>query len=269
MFTLYVYKVKTLNLNDDNHTLYALESIKLEKDKVYFLDTHKSQLSQMSLIGFFRFILTEGENLVLNFTNNLTREQQGEYSLISNLCSIICRFLFQPIEELSYNVFGKESLKDTHIDYMSMLLRNLMFLGLAIVSFSQNYAYGALYILYKEQWTNDSTVAILQVYGIYILSMAINGVTEAFVMARSDKAKLKKMQYTMTVSSAIFVLAMFVFVKAGPTGIVWANIFNMISRIITNLVIIKEICPQDFRRLIKASIPNYKVFVGFVVTFIV
>mmetsp|Transcript_19828 Transcript_19828/g.19454 ORF Transcript_19828/g.19454 Transcript_19828/m.19454 type:complete len:138 (+) Transcript_19828:491-904(+) len=89
MLALYLYKVSSLKLNKESYNLYTIEKVKLEKESVLYLDTHKSQLSQMSLIGFFRFILSEGENLVLNMTSNLTMEQQGEYSLIANLCSII------------------------------------------------------------------------------------------------------------------------------------------------------------------------------------
>ena len=105
-----------------------------------------------------------------------------------------------------------------------MLLRHLFVLGITIISFTQNYAFTCLYILYQQHWTNDSTVAILRIYGFYILAMAINGVTEAFVMAKSDKNQLRKLQISMTISSTIFIAAMFVFVQAGPTGIVWANI---------------------------------------------
>jgi len=269
MLALYLYKVNSLKLNTDNHSLYAIEKIKVEKDKVYFLDVHKTQLTQLSLIGIFRFLLAEGENLVLNFTSNLTMEQQGEYSLISNLCSIICRFIFQPLEELSYNIFGKESLKDTHISYTSKLLRHLFFLGLAIVSFAHNYAYGALYILYKDQWTNESTVAILQVYGIYIFTMGVNGVTEAFVMAKSDKQQLRKMQYTMTISSTLFIVAMFFFVKVGPKGIVYANILNMLARIVTNIAIIHGIINDtaQFKTMLMDSLPNWKVFLALATTF--
>lgn len=254
--------------NLESIPLFSFKEIKLEKSSVYFLDVHKTQLAQMSLIGAFRFLLTEGENLVLNFTSNLTLAQQGEYSLISNLWSIIWRFIFQPLEELSYSVFGKESLKDTHIDYMSKLIRNLWFIGLLIVSFSQNFAYSALYVLYKEQWTNDSTVAILQAYGIYIFTMGINGITEAFVMARSDKPQLQTMQKTMTISSVIFVAAMFMFVKIGPTGIVYANIMNMLARIITNMSIIKKICIKDeFSHLIRHSLPKLHTIACVMLTF--
>jgi oligosaccharide translocation protein RFT1 len=269
MLLLYFYKAYNLDLNKDKHSLYSIQKVKLEKDRVYFIDEHKTQLAQISLIGAFRFLLAEGENLVLNFTTNLSMVQQGEYSLISNLCSIICRFIFQPLEELSYNIFGKESLKQTHIQYMSRMLRNLFFLGIVIISFSQNYAYAALYVLYRERWTNESTVSILQAYGVYIFTMGVNGVTEAFVMAKSNKDQLKKMQLTMTISSIIFILSMFMFVKIGPTGIVYANILNMISRILTNSTIIYTIIGDkgNFTELISNSLPNWKVWAAVILTY--
>lgn len=89
MFLLYLYKVSSLNLNNEEYNLYTIEKVKLEKESVLYLSEHKTQLSNMSFIGIFRFVLAEGENLVLNFTSNLTMEQQGEYSLIANLCSVI------------------------------------------------------------------------------------------------------------------------------------------------------------------------------------
>ena len=82
---LLMYKFQT----DEPVPLFSFKLIKLEKSQVYYLDTHITQLTQMSLIGVFRFLLTEGENLVMNFTSNLSMVQKGEYSLISNLLSII------------------------------------------------------------------------------------------------------------------------------------------------------------------------------------
>ena len=262
MLALYHYKVRSLNINKNNLNFYSLEEVKVEKENVYFLDVHKTQIFQMSLIGVFRFLLAEGEYLVLNFTSNLTMEQQGEYSLIANLCSIVWRFIFQPLEELSYSIFGKEALKSSHLDYMCKLLRHLIFIGWVIIWFSQNYSYTGLFILYREKWTNDSTIAILQAYSIYIFVMGINGVTEAFAMAKSDKETLKKMQYTMTASSVVFIIAMFFFVKIGPTGIVYANILNMIARICTNMYIISHICEtkEEYFSIFKNSMPNWKVF---------
>ena len=85
MLILYHYRIKNLKINKHNFNLYSIEKIEVSSESTFYLDTHKSQLFQMSFIGVFRFILAEGENLVLNFTSNLTMEQQGEYSLIANL----------------------------------------------------------------------------------------------------------------------------------------------------------------------------------------
>jgi len=32
---------------------------------------------------------------------------QAEFGLIANLISIVCRFVFQPIEEMAFNLFSK------------------------------------------------------------------------------------------------------------------------------------------------------------------
>lgn len=34
-------------------------------------------------------------------------KQAAEFGLISNLISIVCRFIFQPMEEIAYNLFSK------------------------------------------------------------------------------------------------------------------------------------------------------------------
>lgn len=34
-------------------------------------------------------------------------KEAAEFGLISNLISIVCRFIFQPMEEIAYNLFSK------------------------------------------------------------------------------------------------------------------------------------------------------------------
>ena len=36
---------------------------------------------------------------------------QAEFGLIANLISIVCRFVFQPIEEMAFNLFSKYNKK--------------------------------------------------------------------------------------------------------------------------------------------------------------
>jgi hypothetical protein len=52
-----------------------------------------------------KMFLTEGEKLVLKFTESLVH--QGVYSVVHNLGSLVVRMLFQPIEEMSFTLFSK------------------------------------------------------------------------------------------------------------------------------------------------------------------
>ena len=62
-----------------------------------------------------KLVLTEGEKMAIFYQTNATEESKGkallhiaaEFGLISNLISLVCRFIFRPIEEISYNLFAK------------------------------------------------------------------------------------------------------------------------------------------------------------------
>ena len=44
----------------------------------------------MSYLGLFRFLLAEGESLIMSWTSSLSLAMKGEYSLIANLCGMVC-----------------------------------------------------------------------------------------------------------------------------------------------------------------------------------
>lgn len=52
---------------------------------------------QFSIISFLRFLLAEVEKLVLININKDPRVS-AEFSLVSNLCSVLPRFIYLPIE---------------------------------------------------------------------------------------------------------------------------------------------------------------------------
>jgi oligosaccharide translocation protein RFT1 len=52
-----------------------------------------------------KLLLQEGEKIVLKVTDTLVN--QGVFSVISNLGSLVARFFFQPVEEISFTVFSK------------------------------------------------------------------------------------------------------------------------------------------------------------------
>ncbi len=116
-------------------------------------------LKHLTFNGIFRFILAEGEGLVISLTSTLSLAQQGEYSLIANLCSMVCRFLYQPMEEMSYNYYSKG--RGNQMKYFGSILKFILYLGVVLVAFSQVLSYQLLYFLYRDTWATPSTVLIL------------------------------------------------------------------------------------------------------------
>ena len=51
-----------------------------------------------------KFFLSEGEKFVMIYMALLTTS--AEYSLVAGLIGLICRFIFQPIEEASFILFS-------------------------------------------------------------------------------------------------------------------------------------------------------------------
>jgi O-antigen/teichoic acid export membrane protein len=56
-------------------------------------------------------------------------------------------------------------------------------------------------IVYTEKWATDSAVEIMRAYCFYTCFMAINGVSEAYIYAKADKATLRKLQITLFLTS--------------------------------------------------------------------
>lgn len=68
------------------------------KEKIYSILTFSWQ-------SFEKLLLQESEKIVLKFTNTFLN--QGVFSVVSNLGSLVARFLFLPIEEISFMFFSK------------------------------------------------------------------------------------------------------------------------------------------------------------------
>ena len=216
----------------------------------------------MTFLGVFRFLLAEGEGLAISVTSNLSLAQQGEYSLVTNLCSMVCRFLYLPIEELSFNIFAK---KINRAVYLASILKFLLYLGLTMIVFLNLYSYQILFLLYKSQWANTSTVYLLRIYSFYVLGMGINGQLESFVMATSqDMSRVKKI---LTGCSCVFVILLFLLIRIGPEGLIYANIINVTLRILFNGSFTLHLLEKDERiTVLKGLIPDSKVIASFIAT---
>lgn len=134
----------------------------------------------------------------------------AEFGLVSNLISLVCRFIFRPIEEISYNLFAKfkqeeatavnkeqkqldKKDKDEIIRILVQYLGGVMGIGISAIVFSQFCADDFIFLLYSEKWATNSAAEIMRAYCIALFFMSMNGMTEAFAYGLANKSVLNQL----------------------------------------------------------------------------
>ncbi|XP_059966548.1 protein RFT1 homolog isoform X5 [Mesoplodon densirostris] len=154
--------------------------------------------------SFLKQILTEGERYVMTFLNVLNFGDQGVYDIVNNLGSLVARLIFQPIEESFYIFFAKvlEREKDATLQkqedvavaaaVLESLLKLALLTGLTISVFGFAYSHLALDIYGGAMLSSGSGPVLLRAYCLYVLLLAINGVTECFTFAAMSKEEVDR-----------------------------------------------------------------------------
>ena len=119
--------------------------------------------------------------------------------------------MYKPIEEMSFNIYAKPEKDMGHLQFLTIIIRFVLYLSSILIIFSQFWSYHLLYFLYGSHWVNDSTILILQCYSVYVLLMGINGQLEVYVMARASQSQMKIINGILTSSSVLFLGALFYF----------------------------------------------------------
>ncbi|XP_065789564.1 man(5)GlcNAc(2)-PP-dolichol translocation protein RFT1 isoform X4 [Muntiacus reevesi] len=152
--------------------------------------------------SFLKQILTEGERYVMTFLNVLNFGDQGVYDIVNNLGSLVARLIFQPIEESFYIFFAKvlEREKDATLQkqedvavaaaVLESLLKLALLTGLTITVFGFAYSQLVLDIYGGAMLSSGSGPVLLRAYCLYVLLLAINGVTECFTFAAMSKEEV-------------------------------------------------------------------------------
>ncbi|XP_055413107.1 protein RFT1 homolog isoform X1 [Bubalus kerabau] len=201
--------------------------------------------------SFLKQILTEGERYVMTFLNVLNFGDQGVYDIVNNLGSLVARLLFQPIEESFYIFFAKvlEREKDATLQkqedvavaaaVLESLLKLALLTGLTITVFGFAYSQLVLDIYGGAMLSSGSGPVLLRAYCLYVLLLAINGVTECFTFAAMSKAEVDRYNFTMLALSSSFLVLSYVLTHwCGSVGFILANCFNMGIRITQSLYFI-------------------------------
>eukprot|EP01083_Nonionella_stella_P064359 167642_1 len=205
--------------------------------------TTNSALTSSSVMFFFqqfiKFLLTEGEKIVI-ISLNIDKDSQGVYALVSNLGSLVARYVFAQIEKTANTEFSKlDVAKDgtVIIDILSNVLKMVFILALICVCFSPNYSFMTLDVLYGEKWSKTDAPNALALYCWYLLFMSVNGVTEAFVQSYTPN---KWYQMFLVMVTVIYWIAVAVLMDQGVNGLIYANCLNMVLRIVYNCCFIHQ-----------------------------
>lgn len=184
-----------------------------------------------------KLVLTEGEKYVLDGALG-DMEESGAYGLVFNLGSLVVRIVFQPVEEIAGLVFGEQHHKhDQLMRQFVDIMRLVTMLGLLAVAFGPANAFLAIEILYSRRWSSSAAVSVLRIYCVYLLLLAINGVSEAFVFARISPKELRRYNFLLVGFSGLFLGCAIAAVRHPPlssaaASLVLANCINMSCRIL-------------------------------------
>ncbi|KAH6580023.1 hypothetical protein BASA60_003027 [Batrachochytrium salamandrivorans] len=191
--------------------------------------------------GIIKHLLTVGDRLIL-VASGVGNSGQGTYRLVSDLGSLVARIVFQPIEETSRAFFSKSltnpiayTLPDIlreSFQYLQTALQLHIILGGFFIFLAPNYT-SLLLELYNK--ADPETSRVLSVYCTYVPIMGVNGILEAFFQGVGDDKAVRQQSYYMMGFWVVFVSTSHLLIsvlRIGTSGLIVANIVNMLMRII-------------------------------------
>ena len=148
--------------------------------------------------GLFKHCLTEGDRIVLTIVAD--GYSQGVFAMVTSYGGIVSRVLLQPIEENSRIYFAQKQQEQQQIQnnnnsssisisILSLeesyytLIKLVLYIGFIFATIASNYTYVLLSMLAGRRWSENIIEAsnALSAFCFYILTMSLNGMTEAFV----------------------------------------------------------------------------------------
>ena len=214
-----------------------------------------------------KHLLTQGDTFLVSVLS--TAGVQGVYALANNYGGLLARLLFQPVEESSRNYFshllakvaGSKQAKTPTADIqeakksLETLVRLYMLLSTLIINVGPFAAPHLLTIVAGKQWASAGSV--LATYSLYIPFLALNGLTESFVASVASEAQVHRQSVWMGAFSVAFAVSAYLFMRVlgfGARGLVYANIVNMLCRIVWSTAFIRKYFARQGTRLDVAAL---------------
>ncbi len=222
-----------------------------------------------------KLLLTEGEKTVMLILQPISAFEQGVFSIVQNLGSLILRFIFQPLEEASAIQFSKEaseidtsihqwvekvsssSTRDSTVKYkmpstsayqaylrlafsFSTLSRFVTLVALIMMVFMPGNSSILFSILYGKTWSISPAPSAFIFYTYTLYVFALNGIFEAFLYALAPKEYIYGMNKVLVFISVIYIVISSLVTTTVPSGygahaFIIMNAFAMSLRIIFSL----------------------------------
>ncbi|XP_062578377.1 protein RFT1 homolog isoform X3 [Saccostrea cucullata] len=199
----------------------------------------------------FKQILTEGEKYIMTVFGVLSFGDQEESSRLFFSCS------FARGENLRQQ--SKDS-ADLVTSVLEHLLKTVTLIGSVILVFGQSYAFLALDLYGGSLLSAGTGPLLLRWYCLYVLVLAVNGITECFYFAVMSKKEIDSYNHKMLLFSIILLVSsLFLTRLVGSVGFVLANCINMACRILQSVYFIHNYYKDSGYKPLQGFIPSYPV----------
>ncbi|KAG8178456.1 hypothetical protein JTE90_026555 [Oedothorax gibbosus] len=196
-------------------------------------------------------LLTEGERYLMTFFSILTFAEQGLYDVVNNLGSLAARFIFLPVEDSAYLLFTQLLSRDKTsnpqenvslcLTILGNILKLMILLGLTILAFGYSYSQLLLHLYGGSKLSVGLGLTLMRWHCVYVLLLAINGVTEGFKFAVVNHTEIDRYNKHLVWLSAFFLSAAYFLVSIfGSAGFIIANCLNMGCRIVHSVHFIQK-----------------------------
>jgi hypothetical protein len=159
----------------------------------------KSLLKTYAFIGVFKFFLSEGEKIFLTYMA-YTSLDRGVFALVANLCGIVPRIFYAPVEQITYIVFTKDLSPDQQKEGVHSILGIMWVFGMLFATYTQIYADIIIQVLYADNWKDTDAANALALYGFYIMIMGVFGSGDAIDWAMSTESQIFNKRKSSTIA---------------------------------------------------------------------
>ena len=121
-------------------------------------------------------------------------------------------------------------------ELLGVSVKLVSLVGAFAAAFGPGYSFTVVHILYGSTWSSTEMPALLSWYSTYILFLALNGVTEAFVHASASGSQMRQRSGLLLVATAAYLAAACLLAPVlGARALIAGNCVNMALRTILSL----------------------------------